>query len=59
MPNLLDPNVCIPLGAVILLVLGIFARLSPQGKKQHELDEQRARARDAELDKIYGRRDGL
>ena len=59
MPNLLDPNVCIPLGAVILLVLGIFAHLSPQGKKQHELDKQRALERDKELDKIYGRRDGL
>jgi hypothetical protein len=59
MPNLLDPNVCIPLGAVILLIIGAIVRLSPQGKKQHELDKQRALARDKELDKIYGRRDGL
>ena len=55
MPNLLDLNVCIPLGAVILLVLGLIVSLTPAGKKQRELDRQRTLERDKKLDDIYGK----
>ena len=59
MPNWLNPNVCIPVAVILLFIVGVIYGISPQGRKQHELDEQRARARDAELDKIYGRPDWL
>lgn len=54
MEHLLDLDVCIPVGAIALVVLGWLFSLTPEGKRQREINNQKALERDRRVDETYG-----